>query len=312
MGKYLLENIRATFPGARFGLAVSSRISMARDLFAAYPWLEVIEANKRPRSLLALFARGRNDVVVTPYTGGVFQLFPKIAARFLARMLLGYADRSARTRFLYTKLIPLFGRARAPRLLETDALVALNIPVSITQPSFKYLPQPNLLERLDLMEKKYIVLHLFSGGDARGFSPEHRRTLVRAFADVLPVGMKLALTGSKVERESLGKDLPLSAVSVDTSLQELAALIDRAALIVSLDTGAAHIAAHLRKPLVVLASCVGVQWWSKDMYGADIPSALLTRLDICKRGHDYSGFAKCLEAIDVHEVAETAVRLSQL
>lgn len=304
MGKYLLENIRAAYPGARCALAVSSRAGMIRDLFAAYPWLEVIEVNKNPRSLAELFKRGRNDVVVTPYTGGVFPLASKIVARLIARTLIGYIDASVVNRFLYTELIPLVGRSRAPRLLECDALTALDILVAIERPTFTYLPQPHLLERFGLQGKKYIVLHLFSGGNARGLSPESRRAFIHALIRVLPENVKLVLTGSDKERKSLGNDFPPKVVSVQTSLQELAALIDASSGMVSVDTGAAHIAAHLGKPLIVLASCIGVQWWSSNMYGADVPTALFTRLDVCAMGHDYSGYAKCLEAIDMDAVAQ--------
>ncbi|MFA6414384.1 MAG: glycosyltransferase family 9 protein [Candidatus Paceibacterota bacterium] len=312
MGKYFLENIRAAYPEARLALAVSSRVGMIRDLFAAYSWLEVVEANKTPCSLLALFKRGRNDVAVTPYTGGVYPLAPKLFARFIARTLVGYADKSRLSRFLYTKLIPLVGRSRAPRLLECDALAAIGTPVSIPRPTFTYLPQPQLLERLGLQAKNYTVLHLFSGSDARGLSLKRKQELIQALAAVLPEGMKLVLTGSDKERESLGNSLPLQAVSAQTTLQELAALVDQSALMVSLDTGAAHLAAHLQKPLIVLASCVGVQWWGSDMYGENIPTSLFTRLDVCKDGHDYSGYAKCLEAIDVIEVAEKARKLFRM
>jgi hypothetical protein len=45
------------------------------------------------------------------------------------------------------------------------------------------------------------------------------------------------------------------------------------------------------------------------MYGEDVPSALLTRLNVCAHGHDYSGYAKCLDAIDLAEVAAAAQAL---
>ena len=186
MGKYLLENIRAAYPEVRCALVVSSRVGMIRDLFAAYPWIEVVEANKNPRALASLFIRGHNDIVVTPYTGGVFPLVSKIVARLIAHTLIGYTDSSKLNRFLYTKIIPLVGRARAPRLLESDVLETLGIPVSIECPTFVHLPQPHLLERLGLQEKKYIVTHLFSGGDARGLSPQKRRELLSVLLKIFP------------------------------------------------------------------------------------------------------------------------------
>src|SRR3989344_1903964 len=131
MWKYLLENIRAAHPDARCALAVSGRAGLLRDLFAAYPWLTVVEVNKNPFSLLRFFARGRHDLVVTPYTGGVFGLLPKLAARGSARTLIGYSDASSLNNFFYNHLISLVGRSRAPRLLECDALAAAGVPVSV-------------------------------------------------------------------------------------------------------------------------------------------------------------------------------------
>jgi ADP-heptose:LPS heptosyltransferase len=295
MAKYLLENIHAHMPDAQCSIAVPTRAPMIRNLLAAYPWIEVVETR--------VLRLPRRDIVVTPYTGGVFPLKTKLFARLLAKKLFGFSDRFTLNRLIYTKVVPLVGRARAPRLLECDTLGAIGVPVSIERPSFAYLPQPELLGRLGLEAKRYVVLHLFSGSNARGLSPERKRSLIESLAAHLPY--PLIVTGSAKETASLG-ELPQNVRAVETSLQELAHLIDHSALMVSLDTGAAHMAAHLRKPLVVLASCVGVQWWSRDMYGEDVPTALFTRLDICENGHDYSGYAPCLDAIDPAEVATRA------
>ena len=90
MGKYLLENIHVQFPSARLGIVVGSRGAMLRDLFAAYPWLEIIEANRRSPS--ALFSLLKNfygsDLVITQYAGkpcGRFSFRSKLFARVLAK-----------------------------------------------------------------------------------------------------------------------------------------------------------------------------------------------------------------------------------
>lgn len=308
MAKYFLENVRASRPGARCAVAVGTRGAMIRDLLAAYPWIEVVEVNRRsPRALLSLMARfWRSAVVVTPYTGGRVGIFTKLFARVIARRLIGFTDSFPFNSFIYTSLIPLIGRARAPRLLECDALGAAGIPVAAPQLSFAYIPQPELLPRLGLTAGNYVVLHLFSGSSARGLSPARRRALIEELSRVMPAGFTLVLTGSEKERASLGTALPSNTISVSTSIQELAHLIDHSAGMVSLDTGAAHIAAHLKKPLVVLASCVGVQWWSEDMYGDSVPSKLFTCPEVCADGHDYSGYARCLDSIDAGEVVERA------
>jgi ADP-heptose:LPS heptosyltransferase len=298
MAKYFLENVRAAHPGGRYTIAVSSRVPMLRDLFAAYPWIEIVETKS--------VGFARRNLVVTPYTGGIFPLRTKLFARVFAQKLIGYSDRSSLNHFLYDAIIPLVGRSRAPRLLECDALTVAGVPVTIQRPSFVYLPQPQLLERLGLKENEYALLHLFSGSNARGLSPKCKHELIKTLSTSLPVS--LVLTGTKKETDSLG-ELPAGVRTVETSLQGLAHLIDHSRVIVSLDTGVAHMAAHLQKPLVVLASCVGVQWWGSDMYGQGIPRKLFERTEVCEGHHDYSGYAKCLEAIDMLEVGRAAAAI---
>ncbi|MCX6787582.1 MAG: hypothetical protein NT108_00230 [Candidatus Kaiserbacteria bacterium] len=314
MGKYFLENIYKAHPEARCAIVVGSRGAMIRDLFAAYPWLEIIEANRRnPFSLIELGKKFHGtDVTLTQYAGkngGSFSLMSKLAARMLTKRggLIGFQDSFPFNGVIYDRVLPLLQKS-APVELERSALTAAMVPIGIPMPSFLYTPQPQIFERLGLHQVKYVVLHLFSGGKARGVSPWYRQELISKLSKVLPDGHKLALTGSKAERESL-KDIPSNALIVETSMQELAALIAASVGMVSLDTGAAHLAAHLRKPLIVLASCVGEQWWSREMYGEHVPAAVFTRTDVCAAGHDYSEYAKCLEAITIDDVAHRAKEL---
>jgi ADP-heptose:LPS heptosyltransferase len=313
MGKYLLENIHERFPQAKIGMVVGSRAEMLKDLFAAYPWLEIMQSNRRnPASLLRLWSTWKGaDLVVTQYAGkkgGSFNAWSKIAARLLSKRggLVGYADGSpALNALLYDRVVPLPG-GRAPVALERDALAAAGVTTN-TSPSQRYVPQAGLIERLGLMPGQYVVLHLFSGGDARGFSPERRRKIIKHLTAALP-NTTLVLTGSPKEQESLGEGLE-RVLRPRTTLQEVMHLIDHSRGVIAVDTGVAHLAAHLRKPLMVLASCVGLHWWGEEMYGRDIPARLFAKPEICAGMHDFSGYAKCLEALDLDEVASAAVRL---
>lgn len=317
MAKYLLENIRAEFPHARYGIVVGSRGSMIRDLLSAYPWIEVIEANRwSPRALFMLVKRfWRSDFVCTLYTGGLLNLSTKLMARFLARRdaLIGFIDRSKVNKFLYDKLLYLKpDRSSVPRLLERDALRAADIPIAMEQMTFKYLPQPGLLARLGLQKNGYIVVGLFSGADARGLSPEKRQELVDALVRALPT-MPLVFIGTEKEREQITlMRLPQNSKIVETSVQEVAALIDASACMVSLGTGTSHIASLLRKPLVVLVACQGLQWVGTDQYG-DAPIQVFCRPEMCPHGHDYSGYGPCINAIDMNAVAKaTAAHVTKV
>ena len=68
MGKYFLENIHAAFPAAKLTLLVGSRASMIRELFAAYPWLTIVEVNRHhPANVVAAWREFQAGAVsVTP------------------------------------------------------------------------------------------------------------------------------------------------------------------------------------------------------------------------------------------------------
>lgn len=311
MAKYLLENIHAQYPDARCGLVVASRGAMIRDLLAAYPWIEVIEANRKsPRALFMLIQHfWQSDFVCTLYTGGILNLSTKLMARLLARRgaLIGYIDRSPLNTFLYDKLLYLKpDRSSVPRLLERDALIAAGIPVAIEQMTFKYLPQPDLLMRFGLQKKKYVVVGLFSGADARGLSPERRQALVDALVHALPT-LPLVFIGTPQEREQISHmHVPQNSKTVETTVQEVSALIDNSACMVSLGTGTSHIAAILRTPLAVLVACQGLQWVGTDQYG-DAPIQVFCQPEACPNGHDYSGYGPCINAVDMDAVAASVV-----
>ena len=151
MGKYLLENIHARYPNARLGIVVASRGAMITDLFAAYPWLEVIEANRySPRALWSLWKNFHgSDLVVTQYAGkpgGKFSLLSKLFGRILARRagLIGFTDVSAWNGVLYDVLIP-HTLSDAPAALERHALRAAGFPVSPEYPTMRCLPMPALI-----------------------------------------------------------------------------------------------------------------------------------------------------------------------
>lgn len=310
MGKYLLENIRAAYPDARLGIVIGGRGGMIRDLFAAYPWIEVIEANRRhPASLVHLARRFfGSDLVVTLYTGGTLNLSTKLVARLLARPggLVGFSDPSPWNRFLFDITLPHYFREGVPRLHEKRTLEAVGVPVATERMTFAYLPQPGLLPRLGLTRGRYVVVGLFSGADARGLAPQKRQELIDALHSAL-AHTTLVFIGIKAERESLSSlSLPEDSVIADTTVQEVAALIDGSLGMVSLGTGTSHIAAHLATPLIVLVSCQGLQWVGQEQFG-DAPMRVFCDASACPAGgHDYSTYAPCINALAMEDVARVA------
>lgn len=313
--KYLLENVHAAYPDAQCCLVVASRAAMLRDLFAAYPWIEVREVNRKdPRSVLRLIRDFcGSDLVVTAYTkkGGRFALPSKLVGRLLAKHggYIGFEDASRLSLYLYDRILS-GEQARAPRLHEQDALRAAGVPITIEHEKLAYVPQPELLARLGLAGKKYLIVHLFAGSENRGLSNEKRQSLIDALARELP-NVPLLLTGSKAERTYIEKlKLPKNAsiVAGDLSVQELAALIDYSTCMISVGTGPSHIASNLGKPVIVLVTCVGIPWVGEEQYGEHAAAPIFSDTAACAGEHDYSRpHPACMEGIDMNEVARSAI-----
>lgn len=310
MAKYLLENVRAQHPNARCAIVVAGRGGMIRDLLAAYPWIEVIEANRRsPAAVLRLVKDfWRSDLVSTPYTAGTVGLFTKIMARFLGKKVVGFIDKSSNTRLFYDTVLPFWGRGTAPRLLEQAVLKAAGIPVAQEWMTLSYNPQPQLLPRLGLKKHNYIAVHLFAGSQTRGLDPAHQQALVDALGKEFP-GMALVFTGTAHDHGFIKKlNLPAAVVMPTTTVQEMAQLLADCAGVVSVGTGPSHMASLLRVPTAVLCVCHGVPWCGPEQYG-QAPIAVFARPELCPEGHNQDGYARCMNGIDMREVARKAKEL---
>lgn len=318
LAKHFFENIHVQYPDARCALVVAGRAAMIRDLLAAYPWIEVIQANRR--SISSLWHLWRNfahcDVVVTPGVkpGGRFGFASKIAARLLARPggFIGFDDGQAINRYLYDTLLP-YDAQKAPRLLEQDALRAAGLAIAIPDLSLTHIPQPQILQNLGLESKKYVALHLFAGADSRGMSQEKRQALINALSERYP-DVPIVLTGTAVEA-GLIKQLTLPRGIVIAagkgSVQDLATLIVASAVMVSVGTGPSHMASHLKHPLVVLVVCNGMHWCGTEQFGE--ASGQYTHVHsciaCCGKTHASSGdLSPCIEGISLPAVLADVAR----
>ncbi len=311
--KYLLENIHVAYPKARCAIVVAGRGAMIRDLLAAYPWIEVVEANRKSfTSLCTLWSAFRgSDLIMIPAAkvGASFSFPSKIAARILARRyaLLGFEDASGINTFIYDNVVPL--RAQAPRLSEQDMLHAAKIPITVPHMRLMYLPQTAFLERLNLKPNSYIVVHLFAGSENRGPSQAKRQSFVDALACALP-HTPLLLTGSKSERERIEElTLPEQARNIagDISVQELAMLMAQSSCVVSIGSGPSHIATSLEVPVIVLVTCHGIPWVGEEQYGIGIRVRVFSDTLACASGHDNTQpHPMCIEHIDAEAVAKAA------
>lgn len=313
MACYLLMHIHAQHPRARLGIVVSTRGNMIRSLLQAYPMIEVHEVRWfNVRALMRLWKHfAHSDIVLTQYAGklgGKFSLRSKIAARLLAKKggLYGFSDASPLTQYIYDHVLP-FDPAAAPAHMEREALQKMEVSIHDAYPTLKG-GKAGALEKFGLSEGSYVPVHLFSGSDKRGLSPDRQRALVRELVEKMP-DTKIILTGTASEKEAARyAALGTSALVVagQTTLQELFMLLKHSKCVVAVDTGVAHIAAALHVPLVVLTTCLGKQWWMPEQYGAAAPITVRIHSQVCVPQHRLSAYPPCINDIDFSEVAACA------
>src|SRR3989344_3338872 len=277
MGKYFLENVHAAAPEARCTLLVASRSGMIKDLLAGYEWLDVVEVNrKHPLALMRAFRALRpQDITLTQYAERPFSLPSKIFARLVTRRggLVGFTDSFWGNMLLYDSLVPFMGERLSEGMIveEQKALTAVKVPVAVPNLRLSFIEDSAVLQRFGVIAKQYVIAHLFAGSEGRNISQEKRRALVRALRESLPAGYQIILSGvvseaARAEDARSGLEGVINLAG-KTSVQELINLIAQARTTLALDSGAAHIAAHLQVPLAVMVRTEARSgWWSHHMY----------------------------------------------
>jgi ADP-heptose:LPS heptosyltransferase len=93
-----------------------------------------------------------------------------------------------------------------------------------------------------------------------------------------------------------------------TTVQELINLLARASVVVALDSGAAHISAHVGTPLVVLTRVAALKgWWSSAMYN-NRPTVLVNR-DADDSAPRDTVYPPSLETIENSAIVATVAKL---
>ena len=312
MGKYFLENARVQYPSAEFYIVVGSRGGMIRDLLREYPWIRVREVNRRNPAGVISFVKETlgSSIVLTQYTKGTFSVASKIVARFISAdgICIGWKDPSPFNRFMFDQTLVIEGSESVVDL-EKKALAACGISASIPTPTLNGGKQSFPGMPPGLKPRSYVVAHLFAGNEGRGLSPEKRAELIKELVAKLPSHVSIVLTGGSdnvAAAETLVQPGRVVSIAGKTTVQDSISILSQSLVVVSVDTGFAHISAQIGVPLVVTRSCIGRRWWLDSQYGSK-GIKVFDCDTICAAGHDFGSYPKCMNAISMPEVADAAV-----
>ncbi len=157
-----------------------------------------------------------------------------------------------------------------------------------------------------------VVVHVGAAYGSRSWPVERFATVVRGLSDA---GHAVVLTGSPAERERAGEVAeragldPTANLAGRTGLAALAALVADAALLVSVDTGAAHLATAYATPSVVLFGPAPPSRWGPPPGG---PHVVLTDVSV-RRGDVFADEPDpALLAVTPGAVLDAAARLGCL
>jgi len=127
--------------------------------------------------------------------------------------------------------------------------------------------------------------------------------MLERICSIIPESTEILISGGVKDipyAEKIKGKLRGKIIAGKTTLNEMVNIINESIAVISVDTGIAHIAAHLGKPLIVLRSCVSYNWWAREQYGREI--RVISADSVCAGGHIAKDFPDCLNAINIDEV----------
>jgi heptosyltransferase-1 len=199
-----------------------------------------------------------------------------------ARTLLGAADAREGAAWFYHRTIPsLIGVPHAVErylALADAALGTADKPPSLSKEPLRFpLPAGQPPEGAEKAPGRFVLLHPFSRGEGKSLTVEQ----VRAFCARL-APRRVVIAGRTAGEEPSA--LPDNAIDFlnRTTLPELIWLLRRADFVISVDSGPAHLAAALGRPLVALHT-----WSDPRRVGPYRPDAWVWKSGVLRRVNEF-------------------------
>lgn len=318
------SGLRITLLTSPSGAAVAELVPEVDEVMVYdAPWMKATAARSNSRADASFIARLRDRGFDAAAIFTVFSQNPLPAAFFcyLADIPLRLAYCRENPYQLLTEWIP----EREPqagikhevqRQLDLAAAVGChtaNERLSLRVPSFAHVHVRRLIKGLGIdLHRPWIVIHPGASAPSRRYPPEQFAAVARLLVEQ---GYQVVFTGSTGERPMIQDIQAQAAVGTYSlagrlDLAHLAALLSLAPVLISNNTGPAHVAAAVDTPVVDLYALTNPQhtpWGvAHRVLSYDVPCKYCYK-SICPQGHH-----DCLRRVAPEDVARAAQELFDL
>jgi lipopolysaccharide heptosyltransferase II len=323
-----IRALKASIPGSRVTLLTSGSGAAAvpfipeidESLVYAAPWLK----NSQPHGATADFAfmdllREKQFDAVVIFTTYSQSPLPSAMMCYLAGIPLRLAHCRENPYQLLTDWIPDPEPEKTVRhevQRQLDLVASIGCETQDKHLSFRVRENDRqaVRQRLDAIgiapDRRWILCHPGATAASRRYPAAHWAAAIRALVD--QSGIDVVLTGSAEESDLIEQirsaaGAPVHSLAGQLTLGELGAAISLAAVVISNNTGPAHMAAAIGTPIVDLYALTNPQhspWMVKsEVLFHDVPCRFCYK-SVCPQGHHH-----CLTKVEPEAVTAAAQAL---
>lgn len=266
------DSVGKALPESDVTIITPRNISILRELFSAYPHINVLEVNRRnflhtPRMLARV--AGQKNLVVNQ---GVFKKTPFFV--WLITRLLVLRPGSVHLHFVQKALQ---SKSKKERVIIFDyhlpvyenlarLICAHGVVIPSSVPLYHFISIPDIIERYGVTRGSYIVIHPCASSFSRSLPASRWANIFQYIEHNFPE-TKILVTGSKQDvlfiQKIFDAGVPASSIinlAGKLSMVELANIIDGSCGYVGVDTGITHLAGVLQKRSVVIGNLSNPCW----------------------------------------------------
>lgn len=307
----LLPTLKDQYPQAKITIFASSANAAIYPVLSGYDEVVVVPITSPLKALKLLRRYGLDLLIDTsqwPKLGALYALFIK------AKFKIGFKTTSQYRHFGYDAVVD-----HSNAVHELDNFRNLLKPLGIIcqgNPAFNL--ERIVDQKLDLVDleqhKPYIVYHPWASGTRLELRQWPTNSWVELAKIILSKNCQLIITGSPQNDADamklagmIGSENKVCVVAGKLSLLETAKVIMGAKAVVSVNTGIAHLADHLKIPTIALNGPTNSKRWGLVNSGSrniDVPKQ--SGGGFLSLGFEYTSSSQyTMDQISVHEVMQT-------